>query len=62
MLLSTAPASARRADDLGDRLEVVLDADAPPGNLLPALARLLRAMRDRERASAPRPERDPATN
>jgi hypothetical protein len=37
------------AGDPADRLDVRLDLDAPPGNVLPALARLLRALRDEDR-------------
>jgi hypothetical protein len=37
------------AGDPADRVEVRLDLDAPPGNVLPALARLLRALRDEDR-------------
>jgi hypothetical protein len=47
MRRSTAP-------DLADRLQVRIDHAGAPGNVLPALARLLRRLRDRlrrERAS-----------
>jgi hypothetical protein len=37
--------------DLTGRLEIVLDPDARPGSIVPVLARLLRQMRDRERAA-----------
>jgi hypothetical protein len=40
------PARAPAAADL----DVVLDRAAPPGNLIPALAQLLRRLRDRARA------------
>jgi hypothetical protein len=40
---AAAPASA----DLAGQVEVRLDATAAPGDVVPALARLLRAMRDR---------------
>jgi hypothetical protein len=35
-----------------DRLEVVLDPAAAPGNVVPALARLLRRLRDKALAAA----------
>lgn len=37
-----------RPDALDTRLELRIDADAPKGNLVPVLARLLRRLRDRE--------------
>jgi hypothetical protein len=43
----------RPADDPADRLEVRLDLEAPAGNALPALARLLRALRDEDRRRPP---------
>lgn len=38
------------AADLSARVELRLDAAAPPGDVVPALARLLRRLRDREHA------------
>ena len=52
--------------DMVHPLEVRVDPHAPPGNFLPALARLLRRLRDRERqaeaalAAAPAPSTEPA--
>lgn len=34
--------------DLSEKLIVKIDEKAPPGNVIPSLARLLRAIRDRE--------------
>jgi hypothetical protein len=42
-------------DDLSGRLEVRLDQSPPPGDVLPALARLLRKIRDREKTEAAQP-------
>jgi hypothetical protein len=41
--------------DLGERVEVRLDPKALPGDLVPALARLLRLLRDRRRAQPAQP-------
>jgi len=46
------PREAPTAEPLGDTLKVVVDSHAPPGDLVPALARLLRRLRDRERVQA----------
>jgi hypothetical protein len=48
-------ASTDTRSPAADLLELQLDPKAPPGDLLPPLARLLRRLRDRERAQAPEP-------
>jgi hypothetical protein len=49
---SNASSPPPSPDDLGDQLTFMLDEAAPKGNALPALARLLRRLRDREQQSA----------
>jgi hypothetical protein len=47
-----APKGATRAADAGMRVEVRRDRAATPGNVAPALARLLRSLRDQQRHEA----------
>jgi hypothetical protein len=51
-VLLNAPTPRQAPDDLAGRLEFAADPDAPKGNALPALARLLRRLRDAERQRA----------
>ena len=43
--------TAFEPSSLAGRLELRLDQSAPPGNVIPALARLLRRLRDRKRVA-----------
>jgi len=49
------PRDASPPQDLADRIEVRVAPASPRGNLIPALARLLRRLRDRK--PPPRPRR-----
>jgi hypothetical protein len=44
-----------------DRLELTPDRTAPPGNVVPALARLLRRLRDRAAAPGTKDKTDKET-
>jgi hypothetical protein len=46
-------------EPLAGHLDIVIDPDAPPGDVLPPLARLLRKLRDRERADRDRDHQNP---
>jgi hypothetical protein len=48
----SAPPPQPAPEDLGDRLEFVLDPAGPKSNVVPLLARLLRRLRDRARTQA----------